>query len=109
MAGISVMASVCPASAKAWFRFRYLRLALFRILQHDIDAGSAAIRRQQIAMKQGFGGGNLAFSFQFFLAQGGAVADQVLDGQIVTLGPAVLKIRYRIDPNGVWDLPGTLG
>ena len=53
-----------------------------------------------------FGQRDVAEALELGRLQGDTAAHQVFDGEIIAVGPRVLKVGDRVDANGVRDLSG---
>ena len=72
----------------------HLGQALFGILQDDVDAGRLRAARNQIAAQQGLGQRDGGAAGEFFRRHLCAVAHQILNRQVVAIGPAVLEVGH---------------
>ena len=87
-------------------RRRHFGQALFRVLEGDVDAGGARIGGDEVAAQERFTQRDVAAALELGRRQGATAAHQVLDGEIIAIGPGVLKVGDRVDADRIRDLPG---
>ena len=83
--------------------------ALLGILQDDVDPSRFGAARDQVAAQQRLGKRDRGAPGQLFRRHLVAVAHQILNRQIVAVGPTVLEVGHGVDADGKGRLPSLGG